>query len=835
MSTKERDSNERQHISTGGGAYVERDVQTAGGDFIGRDKIVYGDEIHGDKVMGDKITVIHQAPLTPTVATAPAPPPHFTGRRHHLDTLKAALANSQATTLALQGMGGIGKTATVQKLALEVDRDFPGGIFWGSLADHDGEPRPILRAWARACGQDLSAEPDPNALANLVRGFLSTRQVKYGPLLLIIDDVRAKWLNAAKLLQRAQPADTPFLLTTRDETVAAALGAVVHRLDALLPDEALALLKSHAGAAIVEADLRAAQALLAVMGYLPLAIELAGKRLALWARKPGYRLATLGQDVAQRAVEALTLPGHPGLAATFAITYEALPAEAQQMFSWLGVFASGPLHVTSVAGVLGRTEAETEVALDALVPSALLAWGAAEGTYVLHPLLHQYAQTLLAERGEADKAKHSHLAYYLAFAQANAQIDPVAHDRLEAALPNLLVAVDFAAQAEEYQAVNAFGHALYEDSHLLDTRGYVREAAALLVKAAAACREIGDQSSEGTHLGNLGTTYRTLGQLAQAVDAHKQALTIAREIGDRRGEGTHLANLGLDHIALGQMTQTIDYTHQALTIARATGDRRGEGTCLGYLGLAYRDLGQAAQALDCHQQALAISREMDDRRAEGIHLGNLGLAYRDLGQVTQAIDCYQQALTIAREVGDRRNEGIALGKLGTAYRDDLGQVERAIDYHQQAVAISHEMGDRRHEAIWLGNLGLDHRDLGQVTRAIDYTQQALAIVRQIGDHRHEGIHLGNLGLAYHDLGHLEQAIDYYQQALANSREIGDRLTEGMHLGNLGCAYYDLGQAEKAIDYYQQALTILEEIKSPKAEPIHKRLSELKQEKQHQSS
>lgn len=40
-------------INTGGGTFVGEDVAT-GSDFIGRDKVVYGDEVYGDKVAGDK-------------------------------------------------------------------------------------------------------------------------------------------------------------------------------------------------------------------------------------------------------------------------------------------------------------------------------------------------------------------------------------------------------------------------------------------------------------------------------------------------------------------------------------------------------------------------------------------------------------------------------------------------------------------------------------------------------------------------------------------------------------------------------------------------------------
>jgi hypothetical protein len=207
---------------------------------------------------------VYQPALTPTTATAPAPPPHFTGRGEHLDVLKAELGTDRTTVFALQGMGGIGKTATALKLAADMSPHFRGGIFWGSLPDHNGNPRPILRAWGRASAQDLSDEPDPNNLADLVRGLLTARRVEKGPLLIIVDDVRPDWLEAAQLLKQALPAGAPCLLTTRDETLATALGATVHRLDTLLADEALALLKAHAGAAMVEAELAAAEVLLKV-------------------------------------------------------------------------------------------------------------------------------------------------------------------------------------------------------------------------------------------------------------------------------------------------------------------------------------------------------------------------------------------------------------------------------------------------------------------------------------------------------------------------------------------------------------------------------------------
>lgn len=57
-------------VDTGGGAYIGGNVQT-GGDFIGRDKVVHGDEVKGDKIQGDKVQG-HKADGDVIVATVGA-------------------------------------------------------------------------------------------------------------------------------------------------------------------------------------------------------------------------------------------------------------------------------------------------------------------------------------------------------------------------------------------------------------------------------------------------------------------------------------------------------------------------------------------------------------------------------------------------------------------------------------------------------------------------------------------------------------------------------------------------------------------------------------------
>ena len=56
-------------------------------------------------------------------------------------------------------------------------------------------------------------------------------------------------------------------------------------------------------------------------------------------------------------------------------------------------------------------------------------------------------------------------------------------------------------------------------------------------------RQIGDKSSEGRNLGNLGFVYQRLGQNEEALSHLNRALQISRQTGNKRGEGENLGNL----------------------------------------------------------------------------------------------------------------------------------------------------------------------------------------------------------------------------------------------------------------------------------------------------
>ncbi|RMF33081.1 MAG: tetratricopeptide repeat protein, partial [Chloroflexi bacterium] len=241
----------------------------------------------------------------------------------------------------------------------------------------------------------------------------------------------------------------------------------------------------------------------------------------------------------------------------------------------------------------------------------------------------------------------------------------------------------------------------------------------------------------------------------------------------------------------------------ALALARAANHRQAEAQSLHRLGHIHLCQGDYSAARDHYRWALQLYRAVGDRQGEADCLSTLGVTHYESGDYPVARDHYEQALAIYRTTGDRWGETMVLNNLGTVYCD-LGDYERARDYHQQALEVRLTIGDRWGEANSLVNLGLVHHGLGDDATARRCCEQALAIQREIGDRRGEGYCLTYLGYALEALGDLEAAAEAYGAAMELRRELGQ---QGLAIDDLaGLARVALARGDEA-----EALERVEEV------------------------
>ncbi len=382
---------------------------------VGERDVVVGESVKSSVIItGDKNVVYYQPPSIPPLPrplppTPPSPPPYFVGRKDKLDALKRILTSTETpqATVALIGMGGVGKTALARVAANQLRSDFPGGILWADLAQYQGNPFPILARWAQLGSHAISGTlPDPWAYADDVRDILAHWSAKSGRILIVLDDVRRDWLNGALVILNARPAGVPLLLTTRDMDVALAIGATeCFSLDPLPLKQAVKLLEKRGGRAVRKSK-AASSRLAELVGRLPLALELAGRLASRYASKPGWRLDDLCQRMEKEPVDrVLQITGHPGLAKTFSLSDEALDEDSKSLFRALGLLSLPSFTVEHVSAVLGWGGKAVEKTLEKLVFASLVRWEKGKNMsktyYTLHPLLHEFAAQLTPDNEQA--------------------------------------------------------------------------------------------------------------------------------------------------------------------------------------------------------------------------------------------------------------------------------------------------------------------------------------------------------------------------------------------------------------------------------------------------
>jgi DNA-binding SARP family transcriptional activator/Tfp pilus assembly protein PilF len=652
-------------------------------------------------------------------AQLPADVADFTGRAAPLERLCGLVsgsrqhANGAVTVAVVAGTPGLGKTTLAVHAAHRLRPAFPDGQLYVSLRGGSDHPVPadeVLARFLRDLGVDGARVPvDPEERAAMYRTRLSERQM-----LIVLDDAR----DAAQVRPLLPGTGSSAVIVSSRHRLSDLAGSRLIDLDVLDEGEAAELFTRIIGTDRAEAEPGPVRDVLGVCAGLPLAVRIAGARLA--ARR-AWTVRTLADRLAdqRRRMDELTA-GDLAMRACFQVSFDALPhrngtsTDPARAFRLLGVWQGPSIGLPAAAALIGQPEWPVADALEVLVDAHLLE-SPAPDRYRLHDLLRAYA----ADRARADDppqavedAVRRVLDWYLRAADAAAGVVAPYRER---------VPLDPAEPTGEPLAFATAEQALaWSEQERTNLVAATRQAAAQglhdiawkLPVAASVC-------------------FDRLGYRAEWLTTHRIALDSVRELGDRRGEAWVLNNIGM---VLGQqhVNEAVGYFEQALAILRETGDREDQARAANNLAFCYAILGRYEEAVPALLDALELQRELGRRYGEAVALCNLGEAYVELGRHDEAITRLQEALAIVREVGSVRYEGYALYNLGRAHLA-RGHPAEAAELFDQALAIQRSAGDRYGEAQVLQRIGNAHAQAGRLTEARDTWSRARSLFEALGE------------------------------------------------------------------------------------------------------
>jgi tetratricopeptide (TPR) repeat protein len=630
-------------------------------------------------VLSSVLTVPPLGPATlPIPRELPSLPEAFTGRTTELAQLErllkvtAGAVGGPVVISAIDGMGGIGKSALAIQAAHQLAGRYPDGQLHldlhGATPGHPPTtPLAALQRMLRSLGMDPAAIPmEVDEASARLRSVAADQR-----LLLVLDNAATS--EQVRPLLPASP--TCGVLVTSRRVLATLDGARPLHLDVLPPAEAVELLGKLAGPERVSANPEAAAAVVGWCGWLPLAIRIAGARLKARPTWPVGELARLLSDAIRRLSE-LTADG-VGVRAAFEVSLHALqhstdpidPAAARA-FGLLSLPDGPDLDVAGAARLLDQAESTAQTLVERLVDAQLLE-SPRPGRYQFHDLVRLYARqhaTSTHPEPERLAALQRLFGFYTATAwhtlgllrpgdRRLATADPTwtsgglqfadaraALGWLEAERANLLAAIGQTATlapAIPARLATDLTRALYG---FLDVRNHWADQVQANQTALALAQRTGDRPGQAHPHNDLGFVSMRLGRYPEALAHHQQALTLFRELGDRHGHAGSLANLGIVYERLGRYPEALAHQQQALALRRELGDRWGQAISLSNLGVVYERLGRYPEALAHQQQALARFRELGNRRGQAEALRDLGDALLGLGRHQQAREAWQEAL-----------------------------------------------------------------------------------------------------------------------------------------------------------------------------------------------
>ncbi|HEX7307807.1 AfsR/SARP family transcriptional regulator [Lentzea sp.] len=699
-------------------------------------------------VPADAVPVVRTV-LAAVPAQLPATLADFTGRTRELEELSAALCREEPAVQIVAGPGGCGKSALTVRAAHEAAGSFPGGQLYAELRGTSELPATageVLGRFLTSLGMESGQLPESaQERQELYRTLLAGRRV-----LVVLDDAASEE-QVRPLLPGV--AGCAVLISSRDR-LAGLAGALFTELDLVTPGEAYDMLVRIAGVARLAEDVASAHRIVDACGRLPLALRIAGARLASRRQLPLRVLAERLTDERRRLNELSA--GDLAVRSSIALSCRSLDERARTALGRMGHLGLPGFSTWVVSWLLETSEAEAEKVLEVLVDAQLATLSGADAAGVLRYGLHDLVRLYAREQAEADEPAELTASVarvldgWIALLSRTAVNSPPAEstwlpaaghlepdgvtamaERLSADLdawlrgeePALAVAVERAAATGLHRHVCDFvaAHTAIEqvtNSHDLRDR--------IIGVAMTSAQHVGDPGLAADVLAKLARLRFFQDRFAEARQLFGEALGRYRALHDVRGQAASLTGMGLACREPGHLAEAVHFLSQAATLSQALDDQVGIGHVLRIRGSVHLEQGEYDTAWTDLDQSLAAYRQAGSRRGVALSLRTMGLYHRARGSYDESLTACAEAATIFAELGDDLMHSYAVRAHAKAQMR-TGQSAEALPRLEAVLATVRAKDDRWGQAITLRVLGQLHLAEGRLDLAQDCLDAAMSI------------------------------------------------------------------------------------------------------------
>jgi DNA-binding SARP family transcriptional activator/tetratricopeptide (TPR) repeat protein len=712
----------------------------------------------------------------------PADIADFTGREEHIAQIRQYLipvddaARLAVPVVVLVGKGGVGKSCTAVHSSHGMIDHFPDGQLYADLhgsATHPVSPAQVLERFLRALGVLGTNVPENlDERAEMYRNLLAGRKV-----LVMLNDA----ISESHVLPLLPGNSTAAVIVTSRSRLTGLAGARHIEVDVFDVGNSVDLLARITGATRVQSEADAAAVVADQCGGLPLALRIAGARLAARPHWSVQQLADRLADETRRLDE--LRHGDMGIRPSISFSYDSAGEQARLLFRRLALLDMPVFSGWLSAALLDVPVATAENLLDDLVNAQLVepaGSGSGSGVhchYRFHDLIRVFArERLVAEDPAVERkaaleralgallyvAEQAHRTYFggdYVRVKSDAQSWPLSASLVEQLVADplawyeserlpLVSSVRQAAQAgftELCWSLAVSAVALYESRIYLDEW---RETHDVALEATKKAHHVRGQAAILYSMGSLH-------MMQQRFDLALQELTNAVQLFEK-SDDYHGAALAVRHIAYldrlgGRRDEASARYEQALTIFRRNADHIATAYVLHGIAQLMLEQSQFAAAMDLLSEALELCRAARCGRIEAQVLHRMGEAQLLLGELAGAAETFREVLTITTDIGDLIGEAYALQGIGVAELR-LANFDQAREALQRALGLAVRVGERMVE----GRIVLAMSELaiavGDYRQAVALGNRAAAVFDGLKVPLYEAWALGLLNTAHTALG-----------------------------------------------------------------------------------